>query len=115
MALLFTAPQLAYRDCEHCRQWQYDEQTGEPLEAGGELRPRFLPVLCAKGRCPKLGPDGIRRDLTLRNWRAWVHFEECRAVGQFPDDPIVRRNARIISVAESNGRAEAASNARARR
>jgi hypothetical protein len=36
-------------------------------------------------------------ELSPRNRRAWQHYEQCRAVGQFPDDPIVRRNAAICA------------------
>ena len=28
--------------------------------------------------------------------QAYIHYLECKAVGNFPDDPIVRRNARLI-------------------
>jgi hypothetical protein len=35
-------------------------------------------------------------ELSDRNWLAWQHYRECRAIGRFPDDPIVRRNAAII-------------------
>jgi hypothetical protein len=31
-----------------------------------------------------------------KNFAAWRHYRQCRAVGIFPDDPIVRRNAEII-------------------
>lgn len=34
--------------------------------------------------------------MTEQNWQAYEHYRECRAVGQFPDDPIVRRNAATI-------------------
>ena len=34
--------------------------------------------------------------MTDRNWRAYVHYLECKAVGHFPNDPIVRRNAVTI-------------------
>jgi hypothetical protein len=38
--------------------------------------------------------------LSGRNLRAYVHYRECRAVGRFPDDAIVRKNARLIRDAE---------------
>jgi hypothetical protein len=31
---------------------------------------------------------------------AYLHYLECKAVGQFPDDPIVRRTARICAAIE---------------
>jgi hypothetical protein len=34
--------------------------------------------------------------LSPRNESALQHYRECRAVGCFPDDPIVRANAAIV-------------------
>jgi hypothetical protein len=34
--------------------------------------------------------------MSERNHRVFRHYRECAAVGRFPDDPIVRRNAGII-------------------
>lgn len=36
------------------------------------------------------------RLLSEQNWQAYTHYLECRAVGEFPNDPIVRRHARLI-------------------
>jgi hypothetical protein len=44
-----------------------------------------------RGRCPATAVE-----LSAKNWRAYQHYLECAAVGQFPDDAIVRRNAAII-------------------
>lgn len=58
------------------------------------------------GRCPKVPPDAPRKtrrfasEWTDQNRQAYKHYLECRAVGLFPDDPIVRRNARIIRAIE---------------
>jgi hypothetical protein len=35
-----------------------------------------------------------------------LHYQECRAVGQFPDDAIVRRNAAIIRAATDAAEAQ---------
>ena len=49
--------------------------------------------------CPKGSPDaGI--ELTDQNWLAYQFHQECKAVGRFPGDPIVRRNAAIIESVE---------------
>lgn len=51
--------------------------------------------------CPKI-PKGDEpfphnaQELSDKNWKAYQHWRECRAVGNFPDDAIVRRNAAII-------------------
>lgn len=46
----------------------------------------------------KLRPHAV--ELTPRLVAAWLHYRECRAVGQFPDDPIVRSNAAEFRRAE---------------
>ena len=35
-------------------------------------------------------------DLTPENRRAWYFYRRCRAVGRFPDDPIVSWTAAIL-------------------
>lgn len=58
--------------------------------------------------CPKQPPTVSERDrtpltaedLSEKNWQAYQHYQECKAVGEFPDDDIVRRNAAIIARAE---------------
>jgi len=89
------------RSCNDCVAWLYGDdgrvtkRCGEPVR-----RPRGTPTPCHK--CPKI-PDGeppVRAnavELTEQNYRAYLHYLECRAVGKFPTkDPIVRRNARIL-------------------
>jgi hypothetical protein len=51
--------------------------------------------------CPKI-PAGEKPEpssaveISPKNASAYRHYKECRAIGVFPDDPIVRRNATII-------------------
>lgn len=51
--------------------------------------------------CPKI-PTGVPKErknaveLSARNVDALLHYRECRAVGSFPDDWVVRRNAALI-------------------
>ncbi len=63
------------------------------------------------GRCPKLPRDvplaertpaaGRALGPSARSLRAIRHYLECKAVGRFPDeDPIVRRNAWLLSEVE---------------
>ena len=66
-------------------------RTNEPLE-----RPPGIVVPCqTKLGCPKGTPDA-GKTLTPENRQAWQHYKECRAVGNFPDDSIVRENAALI-------------------
>jgi hypothetical protein len=59
-----------------------------------------VPTPCHK--CPKIpasAPAKSREhavELSDKNYQAWQHYLECRAVGVFPDDPIVRRNAKVL-------------------
>ncbi len=103
MRLLLTAPRLAARDCRDCQLHVYDEQTGRrQLHAGrpvvrpaGTHPPCRLPhVGCAKGT-----PDDSHA-LTPENKQAYQYDRMCRAVGQFPDDPLVRRHALVIRSVE---------------
>ncbi len=80
--------------------WLYDDDGKVSTRCDvPNKRPRGVPTPCFK--CPKI-PVGMAPDrqnaveLTDRNFAAYVHYLECRAVGQFPADPIVRRNARIL-------------------
>jgi len=106
--LILLHPEVAYRDCGDCQKWVYNERTGERDSYRGKPIPRrAAPPPCrfqdAKGKslCPKGTPeDG--GDLNQRNRKVYEHYLECRAVGSFPDDPIVRRNAAIIRQVEES-------------
>ena len=76
--------------------------TGEkvPRIAGQPTPCRFCPKI-PKGQEPK--PENAV-ELTMRNWQAYQHYLECKAVGAFPDDPIVRRNAMLIRQVEDSAR-----------
>jgi hypothetical protein len=48
---------------------------------------------------PRDAPERTRAhavEPTGRSWRAYRHYRECRAVGRFPDDPLVRRCAALV-------------------
>ncbi len=67
------------------------------------LRPKGTPLPC--GKCPKIPlgepPSPIyAQDLTEQNAQAYQHYLECRAVGQWPEDEIVRRNASFVRQVE---------------
>ena len=68
---------------------------------------RRLPLMRTPcGTCPKIPRStlpadrvpriGQQADLSPRNRRVIRHYRECRAVGKFPDDPLVRKNAAIL-------------------
>ena len=99
MELLLLHPAVAHRDCGHCLKVWYDEETGKPFDSGnGKEHPRHAgcPVPCStKVGCPKGTPENPK-SLSEKNAEAYLHYLECKAVSNFPDDPIVRRNAGII-------------------
>jgi len=106
------------RSCESCRAWLYRDDDETPAEFRGTVltrankpvpRPPYVPPPCFK--CPKVpremrderqsageevtpadaaDPDDLARGVV-------EHYLECRAVGAFPRDPVVRRHARLIA------------------
>lgn len=97
MKLAILHPLVAFRSCVDCKLWQYDENTGEVTIRRGEKLRRVGKPPCEFGpeKCPKGSPEA-GRELSEKNSSALHHYMECRAVGMFPDDPIVRRNAMMI-------------------
>lgn len=92
-----TNPRLAKRSCEECQKLWFSVKTGlvildnfnQPMERAG-------PTPCeTELGCPKGTPDK-QKSLNLANRWAFSHFRDCDSIGQFPDDPIVARNARLI-------------------
>jgi hypothetical protein len=105
---MIAAPHIAFRSCTHCQTYVYDETTGLPFEhpphSGRPVpRPTSAPPPCriAGIGCPKGTPENPRT-LTVQNLEAFQYDRECRAVGQFPDDPLVRRHAAQIRAAEES-------------
>lgn len=101
-------PEVAYRDCGHCSQFIYNEKTGEPDTYFGKLIPRkgSLPPCRFKGAdgkslCKKGTPEESNA-LNQQNQRVYQHYLECKAIGHFPDDAIVRRNASLIRQVEDS-------------
>lgn len=97
--LLLHYPKLANLSCEFCQKWNMDPITGEIFKRGQRHLPRFPEdtLLCnTHAGCPKGNPANPK-GLSAKNRQALRHYLECKAVGQFPDDAIVRRNAKIIS------------------
>ncbi len=102
-------PEVAYRSCEHCQAWMYEHVTGEISQRNGKpvRRPKGSKPACGypgpykddkhpEGTgCAKVSPES-NSSLTPDNQLCYQHYLECRAVSQFPDDAIVRRNAATI-------------------
>jgi hypothetical protein len=104
-------PDAASRPCGDCRRWLYHDtpdRFGDAVVRGGRpvARPPGCPTPCSY--CPKQPadvPDHARRpetavELSDKNARAVAFSRECRAVGRWPDDALVRRNAAVVAEAE---------------
>jgi len=104
--LLRSDQKLYERDCKACWKYQFHEdgdQKGLPRLWRGEplRRPEGYPPPClTKGLSCKKGTIDNQNVLTPTNAKVVMHYRECRAVGDFPDDPTVRANAAIISEVE---------------
>ena len=97
--LLLRYPKVATRDCAVCKIYGFDENTGlmELLRDGEPAkRLRANPVPCmTRIGCMK-GTWERPIELSDSNQLCYEHYLECRAVGVFPDDPLVKENAAII-------------------
>lgn len=88
------------RTCENCATYLHDDD--------GEITRRMgLPVLRPPGcetpcdRCPKIPVGSPKTREHAIEWtddthRTYEHYRECRAVGSFPNDWLVRRDAAIV-------------------
>lgn len=103
--LLLRHPKVAYRSCEDCQKYAYNEETGQMMRQkyGQQLpvlrHPRDLPPcrVLSVG-CPKGTPENPK-SLSRKNQRAYYHYLQCKATNSWPDDGIVRENAAIIESA----------------
>ncbi len=102
MYLILAHPAHAAIDCKQCQLFLHDKDF-KPIIRGGQKIKRYkgshAPCFYGADKCPKGNPLA-GSDLTEKNTRAYLHYLECKAVGDFPDDAIVRRNAAAIRVAE---------------
>jgi len=95
-----TNPKLARRSCVNCQRDWYNESSGDPIIVTSTGLPmlREGPTMCqTKEGCAKGTPEH-QKSLCRRNRKAYRHYLECEA-SSFPDDPIVKQNALIISSA----------------
>lgn len=111
LRLLLLHPEVAARSCEECRMYLFHDKGpdfGPPVERGGKRikrAPGQRPPCSTCHKQPDDVPAQERRpetavELSPKNWQAYVHYLECKAVSQFPTDPLVRRNAFLIRQVE---------------
>lgn len=104
MKLILLHPEVSNRDCGHCAVWLYDNETGEIIQRGGQPVKRGNALTPCRLRgigCPKGTPEN-QKSLSSKNQRAYHHYRQCKAVGQFPDDSLVREHAAVIRMVEDS-------------
>ncbi len=99
-------PEVAFRDCQTCLKYGFDEDGNIERDRAGrpELRIIANPPPCrTQAGCPKGTPENQR---TLKaEPQQWLDaYMECKAVGDFPDDPFVRQVARVIADVEAESK-----------
>lgn len=99
-------PRVAFRDCEHCRKWLYNEKDGTIHQRHGKDVPRGnIPTPCddPKQSCPK-GHYDDQKTLSARNEMCYHYIKEGAAVNWdgVPHDSVTRRNKVLIDDIESN-------------
>lgn len=106
MRLILLHPGAARIDCEECKKFVFNLDTGEKetYRSGPtrELLPveRLPSVPTPCNKCPKQSPEKAKEiELTEKNWAAFAHYQQCKAVGLTEAerrDPIVRRNFALM-------------------
>jgi hypothetical protein len=95
---------VAGRSCSDCKAYLYDDR-GEVMTRGGKPcpRPANAPTPCKT--CPKIPPGAEPRpenavELDEAGLDCWRFYKECKAVGEFPRDPLVRAAAGVFRAVE---------------
>ena len=107
MALELCHPEVAALPCSVCRgfiilekTWELDRTSdGQPIRRPSIGINKDPPCKQPRGQCPK-GSYDAKRSLDPQNEQAYRHYLECKAVGRFPPDAIVRENAGVIREVE---------------
>ena len=105
--LILNHPEVAHRSCQDCQEWLYNEKTGaidstadgKPLRRPAKGFVSVPPCRQKENGCPKGTPEHPK-SLTRQNQKAYAHYLQCKATGQFPDDSIVKYHAGLIREVE---------------
>lgn len=104
-------PNLAKVGCNTCREYWFDPLLVDispsdawtvKIHGKPAKKPSGTEPLCVQ--CPGSCPAGHYKEsnrLSGKYLLAYHHYLECKATRNFPDDPIVRRNAKVIEKALS--------------
>lgn len=112
--LLLFHPELP--SCADCKKWMTNEDWSFTTRKGNDGKDHRVPNWDGKtpcNRCPKIPKDDPKKvpesamELNDKNWAAYSHYKECKAVGDWPKgeegvDSIVRRNAAMIRDVEDD-------------
>jgi hypothetical protein len=100
IVLLRRNPKLARRSCDDCQKFWYDDKTGDVIRSNStgnaELRPEGTVTMCRTQLGCLKGTPEKQKSLNRANKWALRHYQQCKSIGQFPDDEIVKKNAVII-------------------
>ena len=103
-------PEIERIDCKVCQEFEMNMHTGElaldiahggnPVRRIKNMGDKYLaPCRQKNGFCHKGTPEKPNT-LSVENETCIQHYRECKAVGVFPDDSVVRRNAAMIEDVE---------------
>lgn len=101
MLLAELHPEVARRSCEACQATLFDDSGKQLIGLDGQprKRPSGVPTPCRlRTGCPKGTPEQ-QNSHTPENAAVYAHWRECKAVGEFPKDSLVRQNATAIEMA----------------
>ncbi len=110
MELILFHPGAARVPCSECAKFVFNLETGEKETYRSGPERLELPVVRGPGQktpcdsCPKESPEHAKEiELSPRNWRAWRHYREGRAVGlcdRERRDPLVRKHFAMLEALE---------------
>lgn len=91
------------RTCQECMTYLYDDDGNIRMRGTMKCRrPQGAAFMTPCQSCPKIPKsEQVKHwsnavELSRKNFEAFLHWKGCKAVGRFPDDPIVERNAVVI-------------------
>lgn len=104
--LMALYPHFSRFSCESCRYWWVDPRSGTTARYNDQPLRRQGETLCETPQGCPAGHYTQQRRLSEKNVQAFRHYLECVAVGEFPDDPLVKHHARLIRWALDKAKVE---------
>ncbi len=107
LRVLLNHPQVAFRSCDDCKRWLFDEETGKIKKRKGVEIPRPEGVGTPCERCPKKSPELAHLyELSAANLKTLEIYWQCRATNgaslKHSDDLLNHNLSLIHQVIESH-------------